>query len=111
MIQFPKSKYSYPNHKSKQAGRAKAKQSRKLKLQKVFYSVQEEVILQIYGKMADNKYAIDYGSRVAGCKKCKAKMEKGALRKENLLISCFISEWLAPKKIFRLFRPILVIIL
>ena len=38
------------------------------------------MILQISGKMADNKYAIDYGSRVAGCKKCKAKMEKGALR-------------------------------
>ena len=35
--------------------------------------------------MSDNKYSIDYGSRVAGCKKCKAKMEKGALRWEFTL--------------------------
>ncbi len=30
--------------------------------------------------MADNRYCADYAKRVAGCKKCKQKIEKGQLR-------------------------------
>ena len=30
--------------------------------------------------MADNRYCTDYAKRVAGCKKCKQKIEKGEVR-------------------------------
>ncbi len=30
--------------------------------------------------MADNRFCADYAKRVAGCKKCKEKIEKGQLR-------------------------------
>ncbi len=39
--------------------------------------------------MADNKYSIDYGTRVAGCKKCKQKIEKGQLRIAKITASPF----------------------
>ena len=31
-------------------------------------------------EMADNRYSADYAKRVAGCKKCKQKFDKGELR-------------------------------
>ena len=42
--------------------------------------------------MADNKYSIDYAKRVAGCKKCKAKMEKGSLRIAKVTPSPFADD-------------------
>ena len=39
--------------------------------------------------MADNKYSADYGNRVARCKKCKGKIEKGELRIAKLAANPF----------------------
>ncbi|XP_040563557.1 DNA ligase 3 isoform X1 [Lepeophtheirus salmonis] len=39
--------------------------------------------------MTDNKYSIDYAKRPAGCKKCKEKMLKGALRIAKITASPF----------------------
>ena len=39
--------------------------------------------------MADNRYSVDYAKRVAGCKKCKQKMEKGQLRIAKITASPF----------------------
>ena len=40
-------------------------------------------------KMADNKFSVDYAKRIAGCKKCKTKIEKGALRIAKITASPF----------------------
>jgi len=42
--------------------------------------------------MSDNRYAIDYAKRVAGCKKCKGKFEKGELRIAKVTANPFSDE-------------------
>ena len=53
---------------------------------KIFFHVTDTHDLSI---MAENKYAADYAKRVAGCKKCKAKIGKGELRLAKVVANFF----------------------
>ena len=57
------------------------------------YSIREVVHKRLYlelrDTMTENKFAADYAKRIAGCKKCKSKIEKGELRVAKVVPNFF----------------------
>jgi len=60
-----------------------------------FYGVQEVVRTGYFSSadtddtMAENKFSVDYAKRIAGCKKCKSKIDKGELRLAKVVPNFF----------------------
>lgn len=59
--------------------------------------------------MTENRYAADYAKRIAGCKKCKQKLEKGECRLAKVTANYFndgdgdMKQYYHPKCIFETF--------